>query len=124
MTAADKAARRRHESPEVAAASKRFMRALVKRAAEGDTEALEGLVGLQAVLQEAITDAGRVLHDDAGYSYTDLARVLGISRQGARQRFTTPERCPHGKTGLAACVPCHEESLTGDLIALAAEVNA
>ena len=94
-------AKRRHEAPEVAAASKRFMRALVRRAAEGDTEALEGLVGLQAVLQEAITEAGRALHDDAGYSFTELAEVLGISRQGARQRFTTPKPAVDESAGLA-----------------------
>lgn len=100
MTTADRHSRRRHEAPEVAAASRRFMRALVKRAAEGDTEALEGLVGLQATLQEAITDAGRALHDQAGYSFTDLAKVLGISRQGARQRFTTPRPAEDPNAGL------------------------
>lgn len=116
--------KRRHEAPEVAAAARRFINALVRRSAEGDTEALEGLIGLQSHLQTAITEAGQRMHDEAGFSYTYLAEVMGITRQGARQRFTTPERCPHGKTGLSACVPCHEESLTGDLIALAAEVNA
>jgi len=100
-TTADRAAKRRHEAPEVAAASRRFMRALVRRAAEGDTEALEGLVGLQAVLQECITDAGRALHDEAGYSFTELANVLGISRQGARQRFTTPKPAVDDSANLA-----------------------
>lgn len=101
MTAAERHAKRRHEAPEVAAASKRFMRALVRRAAEGDTEALEGLVDLQAVLQECITEAGRALHDQADYSYTDLARVLGISRQGARQRFAPKPAATDSHEGLA-----------------------
>lgn len=124
MATATTHTKRRHEAPEVAAAARRFINALVRRAAEGDTEALEGLVALQPVLQAAITEAGQRMHAESGFSYTYLADVLGITRQGARQRFVTPERCPHGKTGLAACVPCHEASLTGDLVALAAEVNA
>jgi hypothetical protein len=101
MTTADRHAKRRHEAPELGSASKRFMRALVRRAGEGDTEALEALVGLQAVLQEAITDAGRVLHDEADYSYTELANVLGISRQGARQRFAPKPVAVDEAAGLA-----------------------
>lgn len=78
---------RRHESPDVAGMARRGIRALVNRAAEGDTIALTELVALQDVLQEAITTAGQVLHHGHGYSYTLLANELGISRQGARQRF-------------------------------------
>lgn len=79
---------RRHEAADVAGMARRGMRALVNRAAEGDTLALSELVELQAVLQDAITTAGQVLHAGHGYSYTLLAAELGVSRQAARQRFT------------------------------------
>lgn len=59
---------------------------LVKRAAEGDVQALQELVALQSVLQEAITEAGQAMHR-RGYSYTYLGAELGITRQAARQRF-------------------------------------
>lgn len=84
---------RRHESPELGGAARRMMRALVRRAAEGDTEALEQLASLQLELQAAIQAAGKLMHsgermaDGKGYSFTELADVLGISRQAARQRF-------------------------------------
>lgn len=86
---------------------------LGRRAAEGDVQALQELVALQATLQEAITEAGRAMHD-RGYSYTYLGAELGITRQAARQRFAAVERCPHGKRGLQACVPCHQESLEAE----------
>ncbi len=79
--------RERPEAPEVGQAARRFVRALVVRAEEGDTEAIEQLVETQHEVTQAITAAGAALHDVAGYSFTELAQVLGITRQGARQRF-------------------------------------
>lgn len=78
---------RKHEAPEMGAMVRRVLRALVERAAEGDTEALEELAGIEKGLPAYIVEAGRAMHDDFGYSYTYLGDVLGISRQGARQRF-------------------------------------
>lgn len=108
---ADQHAKRRHEAPEVAAAAHRMMRGLVKRAAEGDTQALEGLLGLEAKLTEAITAAGQGLHD-FGYSYGELAQVAGISRQGARQRFTRRETANERQSRLAAQEAAAYEALT------------
>lgn len=93
---ADTARKRRHESPEVAAAARRFARALAKRAEEGDTEALEGLVALAAEVDQAIGVAARSLHS-CGYSWTDLAGVLGVTRQAARQRFGRREEVSHAE---------------------------
>lgn len=101
MTAARKPSRR-HEAPEIGAAARRFIRSLVRRGGEGDTEALEQLRDMQAFLQAAITECGQAMHDEAGYSYTDLAKVMGISRQGARQRFTTPPAPVDPHAGLAS----------------------
>lgn len=79
----------KHEAGDVAGMARRGMKALVRRAGAGDIEALRELVQLQAPLQDAITAAGRALHDgEYAYSYTLLAAELGVSRQAARQRFT------------------------------------
>lgn len=80
--------RREREAPEVGAMAGRVIRALVRRAAEGDTEALEQLLSLEAQVAQAVKDAGRALHDEAGYSFTYLAGVAGVSRQAARERFS------------------------------------
>lgn len=79
--------RERPEAPEVGQAARRFVRALVVRATEGDTEAIEQLVETQHETTQAITAAGHALHEVAGYSYTELAQVLGVTRQAARERF-------------------------------------
>lgn len=102
------------EAPEMGAMVRRVLRnGLARRAAEGDVQALQELVSLQATLQEAITEAGQAMHE-RGYSYTYLGTELGITRQAARQRFQPVEKCPHGKRGLQACVPCHQASLEAD----------
>lgn len=82
-----RARRERPECPEVGSAARRMVRALVKRAEEGDTEAIEQLVETQHATTQAITEAGAALHEVAGYSFTELGQVLGTSRQAARQRF-------------------------------------
>jgi hypothetical protein len=81
--------KREREAPEVGAMAARVLRALVRRAGTGDTEALEQLLGLELELAEAIRDAGRELHA-FGYSFTELGRVAGVSRQAARERFSAP----------------------------------
>lgn len=74
-----------------------MVRGLVRRAAEGDTEALEALAQLEAELPTATTVAldlmasgerMRETNRPLGYSFTELADVLGTSRQAARQRVT------------------------------------
>lgn len=79
--------RERPECPEVGSAARRMIRALVRRAEEGDTESIEQLVETRRHLDGAITNAGRALHS-FGYSFTELGDVLGTSRQAARERFT------------------------------------
>jgi hypothetical protein len=86
MTDSDAHIKRRHEAPEVAAGILRMMQALARRAGEGDLEALESLALLQRSMRVQVTEAARALRQ-AGYSWTDIAGCLGISRQGAQQRF-------------------------------------
>lgn len=87
-------AQRRHESPDLGGAALRMMRALVRRAAEGDTEALEQLQRLEEAASVQLGVAALRAHREAGYSWTEIARVLGISRQAARQRFAPREEAP------------------------------
>jgi len=77
----------RHEAPELGAAAARMIRALVVRAAEGDTEALEQLAALELLLPQATALAGHHAHA-WGYSFSELAAVLGISRQAAIKRYS------------------------------------
>lgn len=78
--------RERPECPELGAAVRRFSRALVVRADEGDDEALEQLVSIRRQVDECIVDAARSLNR-FGYSWTRIGTILGITRQAARQRF-------------------------------------
>lgn len=78
--------RREYEAPDVGAMVSRMLRALVRRAADGDTEALEELVRLEAESAVRVKEAGRALHT-WGYSYTELAPWMGSTRQAVRQRL-------------------------------------
>jgi hypothetical protein len=79
------------ECPELEAFLRRMMRALVRRAAEGDLEAVEVLARLNGEIAQATRDAGDAAWR-CGYSYTQIGDALGITRQAARQRFLTRER--------------------------------
>lgn len=74
------------ESPAIGKFMGRMTKALIRRAEGGDADALVVLVDLQRQAQVAVIDAGRALVG-AGYSYSDLARELGVSRQAALKRF-------------------------------------
>lgn len=76
----------RHEAPELGDAVLRMLRALVARAADGDTEALEQLARVEQVAPSATTLALKLAHKQQPYSFTLLASVLGVTRQAARQR--------------------------------------
>lgn len=78
---------RRHEAPELASAARRMMRALAVRACEGDTEAIEQLAQLQADLDAALGSAVAGARSRVGYSWADVASMVGTTRQAAQQRF-------------------------------------
>lgn len=81
------------EAPEVGAMARRMLRALVRRAAVGDLEALEELARIEAEIAPAVTVAGHLMATGErmaaaqSYSYTELGDALAITRQAARQRF-------------------------------------
>lgn len=82
-----------HEAPELGAACIRMMRALARRAGQGELEALEQLAFLQdsVQLQLGAAVAGyrafQPAHGAAPYSWTDVGNALGITRQSAQGRF-------------------------------------
>lgn len=79
--------RKHYEAPDMAGFLRRISRALVRRAAEGDLETLSAIQQVQRDMETALEQAATAAHA-AGYSWTDIGRELGISRQAARQRFT------------------------------------
>lgn len=83
----------RHESPEVGAAVLRMMNGLIRRAADGDQEAIEAL----AMIERAATNATNAALTVAPYSYGELAPVMGASRSAVQQRVgkATPAECGH-----------------------------
>lgn len=79
-----------YEAPAIGGMVRRMIRALVKRAQAGDTEALEQLHQLESFVPTQVTAAGRGLHE-FGYSWGELSAALGISRQACAKRFGKTE---------------------------------
>jgi hypothetical protein len=74
------------ENDAYAAFTRRVLRAYARRVATGDVEALTDLVGLATQLDTAILAAVTGLRA-CGYSWTEIAIRLGITRQAAHQRW-------------------------------------
>lgn len=83
----DGAPKRVKETAEYGAFARRIIAGYRRRVGTAaDLGSLKGLVDLRAELDAAITAAGRDLVG-AGYTYTDLADTLGVTRSAAYQRF-------------------------------------
>ena len=79
------------ENDEYAAFLRRVIRAYSRRVASGDIEAIAAMNRLANDLEEATRQAITGLRG-FGYSWADIAMRLGITRQGAQQRWgETPE---------------------------------
>src|SRR5690349_8680957 len=79
------------ENDEYAAFLRRVIRAYSRRVASGDIEAITAMNRLATDLEEATRQAITGLRG-FGYSWADIAMRLGITRQGAQQRWgETPE---------------------------------
>ena len=74
------------ENDDFAAFTRRIIRAHGRRVAQGDVEALRDLTALSTLLDDVIADAVIGLRQH-GYSWTDIAARLGITRQAAHQRW-------------------------------------
>lgn len=85
--------RETYEAPEMGAMLKRIARAMVRRAADGELEAVSVLAEVHTAIGEAIAEGARAAHA-RGYSWTEIGHELGITRQAARQRFATEDERP------------------------------
>lgn len=74
----------RHESPEIGAMIGRMLNALIRRAGEGDWEALEALADIDDLAAAAMTAGLAVARDH--YSLAQLAGVMGVTRSAIAQR--------------------------------------
>lgn len=74
------------ENDEYAAFLRRVIRAYSRRVAAGDIEAIITMANLADDLEEATRNAITGLRE-LGYSWADIAMRLGITRQGAQQRW-------------------------------------
>ena len=81
--------RRVVENDDYAAFARRVIRAYARRIATGDIEALAAMTVLATDLDQAINDAVSGLRE-CGYSWAEIARPLGITRQAAQQRWGDP----------------------------------
>lgn len=83
----------------------RVIRALVRRAESGDTEALEQLQMIEALAQSATGEALTRMQAGSGsvsqpYSWAELGEAMGVTRQTAHERSrkwrqTHPEVAAH-----------------------------
>ena len=81
-----KRAARVRENDEYAAFARRVLRAYARRIADGDVEALTLMTDLAAEIDTAIAQAVTGLRE-FGYSWAEIGSRLGITRQGAQQRW-------------------------------------
>lgn len=81
---------RYRETPEVAAAGRRMIRAVARRAAT-DVDSLELLRELREECDRQLGEAARAAHA-YGWSWTDIGDRLGITRQAARQAYADKPR--------------------------------
>jgi hypothetical protein len=76
------------ENDEYAAFLRRVIAAYSRRVAAGDIEAITTMAALAGHLEDATRQAITGLRG-SGYSWADIALRLGITRQGAQQRWGT-----------------------------------
>jgi len=74
------------ETDDYAAFIRRAIRAHGRRVGDGDVEALPGLLAVSAELEHALGVAVAGLRKH-GYSWTEIAARIGVTRQAARQRW-------------------------------------
>lgn len=80
------------ETAEYAGMLRRTIRVYGVRIADGDPEDLAAAVQLAADLDQVIDDAARAMRTNTGYSWAELGRALGTTRQAAQQRYGVPQR--------------------------------
>jgi hypothetical protein len=75
------------ENSDYAEMNRRLLRAHGRRVADGDPDDLAELLALVPLLDEIIRDAIVGQRERHGFSWTDIGRAAGMTRQGAQQRW-------------------------------------
>jgi uncharacterized protein with PIN domain len=75
------------ENHEYAAMVKRMIRAHGRRVAKADMRDLADLLSLRAELESVISASVSHLHDDEGYSWSEIGEGMGVTKQAAFQRY-------------------------------------
>lgn len=75
------------ENDQYAAFVRRVICAYSRRVAAGDIDAITDMAAIAAELDDAIRQAVTGLRTRHGFSWADIALRLGITRQGAQQRW-------------------------------------
>ncbi len=78
--------RRATENREFHGFTRRILRAYGRRVATSDPQDLADLVAVRRELDTVLSAAVAGLRD-AGYSWTEIAKPLGVSRQACEQRW-------------------------------------
>jgi hypothetical protein len=78
--------KRQVETHDYAAFARRIIKAHAKRVADGDIEALRGLLALSSEVDAAVAEAVQGLRR-FNYSWSEIATRLGVSRQAAQMRW-------------------------------------
>lgn len=85
----------RTEADEFGAFTRRILRAYGRRVADRDIDSLTGLAQLRGEVDAVICSTVTQLVAQ-GYSWAQIGRVLGMTRQGAFQRYgSTPSHERH-----------------------------
>lgn len=74
------------ENDDFAAFARRIIRAFGRRIAKGDIDALADISFLSEQIDQAIKDSVTGLRA-RGYSWADIGRQLGVTKQAAQQRW-------------------------------------
>lgn len=74
------------ELPEYVKFARRILRATGRRIQDRDIEGLAGLAELRNEIDEQMKTTAKALNAQ-GYSWAEIGRVLGVSKQAAQQRF-------------------------------------
>lgn len=77
----------RVETPDYAAMMRRMLNAWGRRLADGDEPDLTEFVAYMQDAELTLQHAVDRLRSERGWSWTNIGRSLGISRQAAQQRF-------------------------------------
>ena len=79
--------KRERETPDYVAGMRRLIRALLKRVSAGDVEEFVQFKILKQDLKQAEQEAATALNEECDYSWEQIGRTWGLTKQGAQQKW-------------------------------------